>query len=113
MSPDPLDHSVYPDMDEPPAVLETDEAKADYVHRICAAWDYGVHPDPETFTLFARWKEVFDRFTVLTSPAYHAFRAWFRWEHMAFPTIVSPPTPRYRILDQLEGREEYPRERMI
>ena len=44
MSPDPLDHSVYPDMDEPPAVLETDEAKADYVHRICAAWDYGVIP---------------------------------------------------------------------
>ena len=45
------------------------------MHRICAAWDYGVHPDPETFTLFARWKEVFDRFPVLTSPAYHAFRA--------------------------------------
>src|SRR5438128_691001 len=47
----PLDHSVYPDMDNPPALLETVEAQADYVHRICSAWDYGVHPEPETFTL--------------------------------------------------------------
>ena len=37
MSPEPIDQSVYPDMDEPPAVLETVEAKADYVQRICAA----------------------------------------------------------------------------
>ena len=58
-------------------------------------------------------QEVFDRFPVLTSPAYHAFRAWFRWEPMAFPANVSPPTPRYRILDQLEGRDEDPCERMI
>jgi len=74
---------------------------------------HGVHPEPETFTLFGRWKEVFDRLPVLTSPAYHAFRTWFRWEPMAFPTTVSPPTPRYRILDQLEGRDEDPCERMI
>ena len=109
MNPDPLDHSVFPDMDEPPSVLDTREDKADYVHRICAAWDCGSIPTPETFTLFARWKEVFDRFPVLTSPAYHAFRPWFRWDRMAFPTNVSPPTPRsYRILDQLEGLNEDP-----
>ena len=113
MSPDPIDGSVYPDLDEPPAVLETVEAKADYVHRICTAWDYGVHPEPETFTLFARWKDVFDRFPVLTSPAYHAFRAWFRWEPLAFPANVSMPTPRYLHLDRLEGRDEDPCERMI
>jgi hypothetical protein len=113
MSRDLLDHSVYPDMDEPPIVLETVEAKADYVHRICAAWDYGVHPEPETFTLFARWKEVFDRFPVLTSPAYHAFRARFQWEPSAFPLNVSGPRLRYRILDELEGRGEDPCEQMI
>jgi hypothetical protein len=113
MSPAPIDETVYPDMDEPPTVLETVEAKADYVHRICAAWDYGVHPDPEVFTLFARWKDVFDGHPVFTSPAFHAFRAWFRWEPMAFPANVSPPTPRYVHLDRLEGRDDDPCERMI
>ena len=113
MSADYIDHSVYPDFDEPPSVLDTAEAKADYVHRICSAWDYGVLPEAETFALFERWKDIFDRYPVLTSPAYHGFRAWFRWERMAYPANVSPPTPRYRILDQLEGRGEDPCERMI
>jgi len=113
MSRDPLDESVYPEMDEPPEVLETMEAKADYVHRICSAWDYGVHPEPEAFTLLARWKNVFDHYPVLTSPAYHAFRAWFRWEPLSFPANVSPPTPRYMHLDRLERRDEDPCERMI
>jgi hypothetical protein len=54
MSRDYIDPSIYPDRDEPPAVLATTEAKADYVHRICAAWDYGVRPGPETFALLAR-----------------------------------------------------------
>src|SRR5262249_23282697 len=81
----PLDHSVYPDLAELPAVLESLESKADYVHRICSAWDYGIHPDPETFALFSRWKEVFDHHPVVTSPAYHAFRAWFGWEPLPFP----------------------------
>ena len=35
----PLDHSVYPDLDELPTRLDSMEAKADYVHRICSAWD--------------------------------------------------------------------------
>jgi len=30
--------------------------------------------------LFAGWKHVFDRFPVVTSPAYHAVRLWFQWE---------------------------------
>ena len=89
------------------------EAKADYVHRICSAWDYGVHPDPETFTLLARWKDVFDRYPILTSPAYHAFRAWFQWEPYPAPPGLLPPTPRWVHLDRLEGRDEDPCERMI
>ena len=113
MSPEPIDQSVYPDLDEPPAVLETVEAKADYVQRICAAWDYGVLPEPETFRLFARWKDVFDRHPLVTSPAYHAFRLWFGWEPMAYPGNVSLPTPRYLHLDRLEGRAEDPCEQMI
>lgn len=113
MNPDPIDASVYPDLDEPPTVLETAEAKADYVHRICSAWDHGVHPEPEVFQLLARWKAIFDDYPVATSPAYHAFRTWFRWEPVAFPARVSPPTPRYMHLDRLEGRGDDPCERMI
>jgi hypothetical protein len=112
LSHEPIDQSVYPDLDEPPAVLETLEAKADYVQRICAAWDYGVLPEPETFTLFARWKEVFDRYPVVASAAYHAFRIWFGWEPMPYPENVSLPTPRYVHLDRLEERED-PCEGMI
>lgn len=97
MNSDPIDASVYPDVDEPPTVLETAEDKADYIHRICSAWDYGVHPEPEVFSLFAQWKDVFDRYPVATSPAYHAFRIWFRWEPVAFPATkpshASIPTP--------------------
>jgi hypothetical protein len=113
MNHDPLDHSVYPDLDEAPDVLDTAEDKADYVHRICSAWDFGVHPDPETFALFQGWRDVFDRFPVLTSPGYHAFRAWFGWDRVELPENVWGPTPRYRILDRLEGRDEDPCERMI
>jgi hypothetical protein len=72
-----IDHSVYLDLADPPDVLETMEERADYVHRICSAWDFHVHPEPETFELFSQWKEVFDCFPIPTSPAYHAFRAWF------------------------------------
>ena len=113
MSRDFLDHSVYPDLDELPDVLETVEDRADYVHRICSAWDYGVHPEPETFELFERWKEVFDRFPVLTSPAYHAFRSWFGWPPVAVPANVTGPAPRYLLLDRLEERDEDPCEQMI
>ncbi len=106
-----IDQSVYPDLTEPPAVLNSPEAKADYVHRICAAWDFHVHPDPETFELFSRWKDVFDRFAIRTSPAYHAFRARFGWEPMS--TNLSGPTPLYVHLDRQEGRLDDMCERMI
>ena len=103
-----IDQSVYPDVDEPPRTLETIEAKADYVHRICAAWDFHVHPEPATFQLFAQWKEVFDCFPLLTSPAYHAFRAWFGWEKVTCPEGLAPPVPYYVHLDYWEGRDEDP-----
>jgi len=113
MSPDFIDHSVYPDLDELPEILETAEARADYVHRVCSAWDYGVHPEPETFVLFERWREVFDRFPVPASPGYHAFRSWFGWPPVAVPANIIGSTPRYTILDRLEERGADPCERMI
>lgn len=108
-----IDQSVYPDLDPPPKSLETMEEKADYVHRICSAWDFGVHPDAATFELFAGWRDVFDRFPVKTSPAYHAFRSWFHWPDVDVPEGLSSPTPRWLHLDRREDRPADPCETMI
>lgn len=75
-----LDPSVYPDLEEPPLELSSDAEMADYVQRVCTAWDFGIPPMPETVTLFSGWKDIFDRFALSHSPGYHAFRDMFRWE---------------------------------
>jgi len=103
-----IDGSVYPDVESPPRSLDAPTARADYVHRVCSAWDYGVPPHPDTFALFATWKDVFDRFPVVTSPAYHAMRMWFRWEPVPIPSGLHPPVPRYLDYDRMEGRDEDP-----
>lgn len=108
-----IDHSVYPDMDNPPDELVSIEDKADYVDRICAAWDMYIHPEPETFELFAGWQEVFDRFPIATSPAYHAFRACFGWQRIPYPAGIPGPTPLYIHLDRIEGRGPDPCEHLI
>jgi hypothetical protein len=108
-----IDGSVYPDVENPPKELLSKEAKADYVHRICSAWDFHIHPEPETFALFSTWKEVFDEFPITTSPAYHAFRAWFGWEPLPRPTGVAHAEPLYLTLDRLEERKEDPCERWV
>jgi len=108
-----IDHSVYPDVDEPPVALETPEARADYVHRVCAAWDFHIHPEPETFELFSHWRDVFDRFPLPASPAYHAFRAWFGWEPLDVSPNLAGPTPYYVHLDRIEDRPPDPCEQLI
>lgn len=108
-----IDGSVYPDLESPPASLNTPEDRADYVHRVCAAWDYGVPPSDETISLFSGWREVFDRFPFVTSPAYHAIRQWFRWPPAPVAPGLHPPTPRYREYDRVEGRGEDPCEAWI
>lgn len=108
-----IDTSVYPDVDTPPQALDSVEERADYVHRVCSAWDYGIPPDAETFALFSGWKDVFDRFPLVTSPAYHAMRTWFRWEPVPIPLGLHAPTPRYVEYDRLEGRDEDPCEHRI
>jgi len=77
-----IDYSVYPDFDDLPWELATIEDKADYLSRVCAAWDFGVPPTVETFALFAGWRHVFDQFPLRHSAAYAAFRTIFGW-----PTI--------------------------
>jgi|RhiMethySRZTD1v2_1073278.scaffolds.fasta_scaffold13259_8 hypothetical protein len=108
-----IDGSVYPDLDSPPRSLDTPEAKADYLHRVCTAWDYGVPPADDTVGLFSGWQEIFDRFPCVTSPAYHALRQWFRWPPVAVPPGLHHAAPRYREYDRLEGRREDPCEAWI
>ena len=100
---DNLDHSVYPDV-PPPASLDTDEDKADYVQRICGAFEFGIVPEMETIHLFAAWKSVFDKFPLRASPAYHAFRTYFGWEPVEQLPFLG--TPAYIKLDRLESRED-------
>ncbi len=73
-----IDYSVYPDRDGP-VTLETLEERADYVQRVCAAWDFGIPPTPATTQMFAEWIDVFDRYPLPHSLSYHAFRAWYGW----------------------------------
>ena len=108
-----VDGSVFPDLDAPPSSFKSIEAMADYVHRICSAWDYGVQPDAETFALFSGWKDVFDRFPLPVSPAYHAIRAWLGWENVPVPPGLHAPTPRYVEYDRLEGRADDPCEGQV
>jgi len=108
-----IDHSVYPDLDQPPDELPDDSAKADYLHRICSAWDFGVMPDRETFDLFAQWKDIFDRYPVSASPAYHAFRSRYGWSAVQWPPGIKPPTPRWEHQDRIEGRDADPCEHMV
>jgi hypothetical protein len=98
-----IDHSIYPDI-EPPENLPTDEDKADYIHRLCGAWDFGIVPEPETMDELAAWKRVFDRFPITQSRAYHAMRAWFGWEPVA--SAPYPGTPYWQRLDEREGRTD-------
>jgi hypothetical protein len=74
-----IDGTVYPDLTEPPQELTTEYDKADYLARICGAWDFGVFPTPETFDLFAGWRDIFDRFPQVDSPSYATFRMLFEW----------------------------------
>jgi hypothetical protein len=99
-----LDHTVYPDLENPPDDLPTPEDKADYVHRICSAMDFGIFPEETDWELFRGWKDVFDRFPLPHSTSYHTFRAWYRWESVP----SSPPSgkPRYMIMDEREERTD-------
>jgi hypothetical protein len=100
-----LDHSVYPDLDRPPlapADLATIEDQADYLHRVCAQWDYGIIPEPDTFRLLAQWREVFDRFPFSHSAAYHTFRFRFGWEPVPGRALRAS----YELDDLREGRTD-------
>jgi hypothetical protein len=95
-----LDHSVYPDLDHPPDELLTAEDKADYVARVCGAWDFDIVPTRETFALLSEWREVFDKFPLPHSPAYAAFRTIFGWPAISGSVLEAD----YERVDRRQGR---------
>ena len=101
-----IDGTVYPDV--PPPTLPWHQweiaDQADYVERVCRAWDFGAHPYPETFEHFRTERDLFDRFPISDSPAYHVFRRMFRWPE--FPATLWLGTPTYVLLDRLEERTD-------
>lgn len=99
-----LDHSVYPDVETPPRALAAIEDQADYVQRICSAFDFGIFPERDDWHLFASWRDVFDRFPLPHSPAYHTFRAYYGWPPVARGSHGL--TPGWRVADMLEERDD-------
>ena len=80
-----IDASLYPDQD-PPSALTTLAEKIDYLHRPCAAWDFGILPDAATIGEIraASWRDAVDRCRFFTSPSYHLLREWHGLEPLAF-----------------------------
>ena len=72
-----LDGALYPDVDIPDA-LETLAKRVDFIARLCAAWDFGLLPNPNTIAEIRRgdWREAVDACRLLTSPSYHLLRRW-------------------------------------
>jgi len=72
-----IDGALYPDT-ETPATLDTLAEKADFLARLCAAWDFGLLPEKETVAEIRRpeWRQAVEECRLLTSPAYHLLRRW-------------------------------------
>jgi hypothetical protein len=72
-----LDASLYPET-EPPEHLMSLADRVDFLSRLCAAWDFGILPRPETITEVRRpeWRDAIEACQLLTSHTYHLLRRW-------------------------------------
>lgn len=73
-----IDGSLYPDSPVP-TTWDDPGTRADYVARVCSAWDFGIVPEPKTLHYLSEWRDIFDAYPLPHSIAYHAFRAWYHW----------------------------------
>jgi len=80
-----IDGTLYPDVDIP-TKLSTMADRVDFLARLCAAWDFGLLPYPETVAEISRphWREAVDVCCLLTSPAYHLLRSWHELPPMPY-----------------------------
>lgn len=102
-----IDYSLYPDLDEPPVSLETQEDQADYIHRVCGAWDFGITPDQETLDLISGFRDAGVNFPLPHLISYHVLCDMFDWPAMPHPdtSLVYNSSDK---LDALEGRSPDP-----
>ncbi len=72
-----IDGALYPEID-PPEDLVDEADKADFLSRLCAAWDFGTLPDPGLVAQVRKpeWRDAVDGCRLLTSPVYHLLRKW-------------------------------------
>jgi len=72
-----IDGALYPDI-EPPETLDSLDEEVDFLARLCAAWDFGLLPDPAVVAEIRRpeWRDAVDACRLLTSPVYHLLRHW-------------------------------------
>lgn len=80
-----IDGALYPDA-EPPTALHSLVERVDFVARLCAAWDFGLLPDPAVVAEIRRpeWREAVDACRLLTSPVYHLLRRWHGLEPLPY-----------------------------
>jgi hypothetical protein len=80
-----IDGALYPDI-EPPMELISLADQIDFLVRLCAAWDFGIIPWPETVEEIRQpeWKEAVEECRLLTSPAYHLLRRWHNLEPLPY-----------------------------
>ncbi|HEY0789721.1 MAG TPA: hypothetical protein VGD78_01535 [Chthoniobacterales bacterium] len=97
-----LDYSLFPDR-EPPTHW-TDAERAQYLERLCRQVDFGIPVGSRYVIALRAWKDTFDRFLLLDSPAYHALRAYFRWTRLETRYRNTGWKPPYEIEDLREGR---------
>jgi hypothetical protein len=76
-SADWLDGALYPDVTPPERLADLDD-QIDFLARLCAAWDFGLLPEPATIAEIRRpaWHAAVDECRLLTSPTYHLVRVW-------------------------------------
>jgi hypothetical protein len=72
-----IDGTLYPDSETPDELVSLAD-QVDFLARLCAAWDFGLLPYPETLNEIRRasWRAAVDSCRLLTSPTYHLLRRW-------------------------------------
>ena len=80
-----FDYSLYPEEDAPQPPTSLTE-KADFIARLCAAWDFGILPYPETVAEIRQthWQEAVEECQLLTSIAYHIVRQWHQLPELPY-----------------------------
>ena len=85
-----IDTALYPELDTPPQQLLTVDDQADFIARMCGAWDFGIYPFPETITEVRKpeWREAVDRCQLHTSHTSYLLREWHGLSPLAYLGFV-------------------------